>query len=171
VHLVLGLQSALAVAILAICTYYLKMPGFAQAMITAVAVLVLPAGMQAEQTRRGAAQKMVQRVIGCVLAGALAMALLPLAQGQAVPSLLALAFGVWAGCHVQTGTEGASYIGRQFTIAFIMVFVQDHHWSTEATPALMRLSGILAGIAALTVVMIITSSLHFRVVARARATA
>jgi uncharacterized membrane protein YccC len=134
-------------------------------------VLVLPAGMQAEQTRRGAAQKMVQRVIGCVLAGALAMALLPLAQGQAVPSLLALAFGVWAGCHVQTGTEGASYIGRQFTIAFIMVFVQDHHWSTEATPALMRLSGILAGIAALTVVMIITSSLHFRVVARARATA
>jgi hypothetical protein len=74
--------------------------------------------------------------------------------------MLALSIGVWIGCHVQTGTQGASYVGRQFTIAFIMVFVQDHHWSADPVPALMRLSGILAGIMVLAGVILATSRLH-----------
>jgi hypothetical protein len=61
---------------------------------------------------------------------------------------------------VQTGREGASYVGRQFTIAFIMVFVQDHHWSADPLPALMRLSGILTGIVVLAAVMLVTSRLY-----------
>jgi hypothetical protein len=73
--------------------------------------------------------------------------------------MLALAMGVWVGCHVQTGREGASYVGRQFTIAFIMVFVQDHHWSSDPLPALMRLSGIFMGIVVLAGVMFATSRL------------
>ena len=63
------------------------------------------------------------------------------------------------GCHVQTGREGATYIGRQFTIAFIMVFVQDHGWSADPGPALTRLSGILAGIVVLAAVMLTTRRL------------
>jgi hypothetical protein len=66
---------------------------------------------------------------------------------------------VWFGCHVQTGKEGASYVGRQFTIAFIMVFVQDHRWSADPLPALMRLSGILTGIVVLTAVILAMSRL------------
>jgi hypothetical protein len=100
------------------------------------------------------------RPIGTVLGvqGALAMglALLPLTRGAAIACMLALSLGVWVGCHVQTGLKGATYIGRQFTIAFIMVFVQDHGWSTDPGPALTRLSGILAGIVVLAVVMLIT---------------
>jgi uncharacterized membrane protein YccC len=156
----LGLQGALAIVILAVLAYFFHLPGFAQAMVTAIAVLVLPAGLPASSTQQPVIEKMVQRVAGCLLAGALGVALLPLMHGQAVLCMLALSIGVWIGCHVQTGPEGASYVGRQFTIAFIMVFVQDHHWSADPIPALMRLSGILAGIVVLAGVILATSRLH-----------
>jgi uncharacterized membrane protein YccC len=159
-RVLLGLQGALAIAVLAALTYVLHLPGFAQAMVTAIAVLILPAGLPADRTGQPVVEKMVQRVTGCLLAGALGVALLPLMHGQAILCMLALSIGVWIGCHVQTGQEGASYVGRQFTIAFIMVFVQDHHWSADPVPALMRLSGILTGIVVLAGAMLATSRLH-----------
>ncbi|MFL9910837.1 FUSC family protein [Paraburkholderia sp. RL17-337-BIB-A] len=159
-RMLLCLQGALAITILAALTYVLHLPGFAQAMVTAIAVLILPAGLPADRTRQPVMEKMVHRVAGCLLAGTLGVALLPLMQGQAILCMFALAVGVWIGCHVQTGREGASYVGRQFTIAFIMVFVQDHHWSADPVPALMRLSGILTGIVVLAAVMLATSRLH-----------
>jgi uncharacterized membrane protein YccC len=102
---------------------------------------------------------MVQRFAGCLLAGLIGVALLPLLGNHAWLSMIALSAGVWFGCHVQTGKEGASYVGRQFTIAFIMVFVQDHRWSADPLPALMRLSGILTGIVVLTAVILAMSRL------------
>jgi uncharacterized membrane protein YccC len=159
-RLLLGLQGAVAIVILAALTYVLRLPGFAQAMVTAIAVLILPAGLPAGRTQQPIMEKMVQRVAGCLLAGALGVALLPLMRGQAILCTLALCIGVWTGCHVQTGREGASYVGRQFTIAFIMVFVQDHHWSADPVPALLRLSGILTGIVVLAATMLATSRLH-----------
>jgi hypothetical protein len=102
---------------------------------------------------------MTQRLIGCLLAGALGLALLPLMHGAAIPCMIALSLGVWVGCHVLTGLEGATYIGRQFTIAFIMVFVQDQGWSADPRPALTRLAGILAGILVLALVMLATRTL------------
>jgi uncharacterized membrane protein YccC len=155
-RLLLGAQAALAIVILAACTYWFDMPGFAQAMVTTIAVLMLPAGKLVDSTRQPIIEKMVQRVAGCLLAGMVGMALLPLMHEQPVWHMLVLSLGVWAGCHVQSGQEGASYVGRQFTIAFIMVFVQDHHWANDPAPALMRLSGILAGILVLGAVMLAT---------------
>ncbi|WNC94310.1 FUSC family protein [Paraburkholderia sp. FT54] len=156
----LCLQAAMSITILASLTYVLHLPGFAQAMVTAIAVLIVPLGLAADSTRQPVMEKMVQRVAGCLLAGVLGVALLPLMHGQAILCMLALSIGVWAGCHVQTGREGASYVGRQFTIAFIMVFVQDHHWSADPLPALMRLSGILTGIVVLAAVMLATSRIY-----------
>jgi hypothetical protein len=159
-RMLLCLQGVLAIAILAALAYVLHVPGFAQAMVTAIAVLILPAGLPADRTQQPVMEKMVQRVAGCLLAGSLGVALLPLMQGQVILCMFALSVGVWIGCHVQTGREGASYVGRQFTIAFIMVFVQDHHWSADPVPALMRLSGILTGIVVLAGVMLATSRPH-----------
>lgn len=158
----LGAQAALAIGILAACTYWFDMPGFAQAMVTAIAVLILPAGKLVDRTRQPIIEKMVQRVAGCLLAGAVGLALLPLMHGQPVWHMLVLSLGVWVGCHVQSGQQGASYVGRQFTIAFIMVFVQDHQWEHDPTPALMRLSGILAGIVVLAAVMLAMSVIAHR---------
>ncbi|MDR5754548.1 MULTISPECIES: FUSC family protein [unclassified Caballeronia] len=155
----LAWQGAVSIAILAALIYILKLPGFAQAMVTAMAVLILPAASLAGHTRRPVAERMVQRFAGCLLAGLIGVALLPLLGDHAWLSMIALSAGVWSGCHVQTGKEGASYVGRQFTIAFIMVFVQDHRWSANPLPALMRLSGILTGVVVLAAVMLAMSRL------------
>jgi Fusaric acid resistance protein family len=157
--LTLGMQGALAMALLAALTYVLRMPGLMQGMVTVVAVLILPQAALATPGRRPVVEKMTHRLIGCLLAGAVGLALLPLMGGAAVACMIALSLGVWVGCHVQTGREGATYIGRQFTIAFIMVFVQDHGWSADPGPALTRLSGILAGIVVLAAVMLTTRRL------------
>ncbi|WP_250436274.1 FUSC family protein [Caballeronia sp. ATUFL_F2_KS9A] len=149
----LAWQGAWSVMILAAIAYAWNLPGFAQAMVTAVAVLILPTSALGKPTRKPIAERMIQRFIGCLLAGAASLALLPLLGDNAVACMIALCVGVWIGCHVQTGTQGASYVGRQFSIAFIMVFVQDHHWSSDPMPALMRLEGILAGIVVLSAVM------------------
>ena len=160
IDLTLGLQGALAMAMLAALTYELRMPGLMQGMVTVVAVLILPQAALAVPGHRPVAEKMTHRLIGCLLAGAVGLALLPLMQGATIPCVIALSLGVWIGCHVQTGSQGATYIGRQFTIAFIMVFVQDHGWSADPGPALTRLSGILAGIVVLAGIMLITRGLR-----------
>ncbi|CAB3758613.1 FUSC family protein [Paraburkholderia solisilvae] len=160
-RVLLGLQSGLSIAIIAALTYTLNLPGFAQALVTTVAVMVLPAASLMTRDQRPVMQKMVQRVTGCLLAGALGIILLPLMNGREIPCLITLSCGVWIGCHVQSGSAGASYVGRQFTIAFIMVFVQDHHWSADPLPALMRLEGILIGIVTLAAVMFATASVPF----------
>jgi len=149
----LAWQGAWSVMILASLAYTWNLSGFAQAMVTAVAVLILPASALGKPTRKPVAERMIQRFIGCLLAGAVSLALLPLVGDNALACMVALCAGVWMGCHVQTGTQGASYVGRQFSIAFIMVFVQDHHWSSDPMPALMRLVGILGGIVVLSAVM------------------
>ncbi|AQH00457.1 hypothetical protein A9R05_15780 [Burkholderia sp. KK1] len=149
----LGWQSAWSVMILASLAYVWDLPGFAQAMVTAIAVLILPASALGKPTHKPIAERMIQRFVGCLLAGAVSLALLPLLGDHALACMIALCAGVWIGCHVQTGTQGASYVGRQFGIAFIMVFVQDHHWSSDPAPALMRLGGILGGIVVLSAVM------------------
>ncbi|WP_321799508.1 FUSC family protein [Caballeronia sp. J97] len=149
----LAWQGAWSVMILASLAYAWNLPGFAQAMVTAIAVLILPASALGKPTNRPVAERMIQRFIGCLLAGAVSLALLPLLGDNPLACMLALCAGVWIGCHVQTGTQGASYVGRQFNIAFIMVFVQDHHWSSDPMPALLRLEGILAGIVVLSAVM------------------
>ncbi|SAK60271.1 Fusaric acid resistance protein family protein [Caballeronia pedi] len=149
----LAWQAAWSVMILAALAYTWNLPGFAQAMVTAVAVLILPASALGKPTHKPVAERMVQRFIGCLLAGAVSLALLPVLGENALACMFALCAGVWMGCHVQTGAQGASYVGRQFGIAFIMVFVQDHHWSSDPMPAAMRLAGILGGIVVLSGVM------------------
>jgi hypothetical protein len=155
----LGVQGGVAMAILAALAYTLSLPGLMQGMVTVVAVLVLPESALATLGRRPVIEKMTHRFIGCLLAGALGLALLPLMRGEAIPCMIVLSLGIWVGCHVQTGQQGATYIGRQFTIAFIMVFVQDHGWSADAGPALTRLAGILIGILVLAAAMLGTRRL------------
>jgi uncharacterized membrane protein YccC len=152
----LGIFAALATGLVAALSYVVHLPGIAQAMVTSIALLILPADALVDRTPAAIRERMMQRLIGCLLAGALGVTLLPLINGAALPCMLALSLGVWAGCHVQTGAEGASYIGRQFAVAFIMVFVQDHHWSADPHPALLRFCGILTGVIVLSAVILAT---------------
>jgi uncharacterized membrane protein YccC len=153
VRWLLAWQGGVTISILAALGYALELSSFPQAMVTTIAVLALPAESLAANAPRPVIERMVHRFGGCLLAGAVGLALLPLTKGDAIAYTFVLMLGIWVGCHVQTGREGASYIGRQFTIAFIMIFVQDNHWSAEPGPALARLAGIFSGIVVLGAVM------------------
>jgi uncharacterized membrane protein YccC len=154
VRLMLAIEAGLTVSIVATLMHVIRLPGFAQAMVTAMALLILPANALTERSGSAVLDRMVQRLLGCLLAGLAGVILLPLTNGAALPCMLVLSLGVWVGCHVQTGVEGASYVGRQFAVAFIMVFVQDLHWSADPKPALMRFCGIVTGVVVLACVML-----------------
>ena len=149
-----AIQAGVSIAILAAPAYVLNLSGFEQATVTVIAVVALPAASIATDATRSVLEKIVGRITGCLLAGGIALALLPILRGEPIACMIALMLGVLVGCHVQTGRQGASYVGRQFTIAFIMVFVQDHQWSADPQPALVRLGGILIGVVVIAGVML-----------------
>jgi hypothetical protein len=81
------------------------------------------------------------------------MSLLPLIGGVPVLCMLVLAAGVWLAAHVQAGRASVSYVGTQFGVGFILVFVQDTAWSSDASGAWERLVGIAVALAGLGLVM------------------
>lgn len=149
----MAVQAAVAVVIVASFTYMLKLQALPQALITIIAVLILPSS-QLMSSQTAIVEKMLHRMIGALLAGAVGIALLPLVRGHAIAYLVSLSAGVWTGCHLQTGRQGASYVGRQFTIAFLLVFVQDSSWSVDPSAAAVRFAGIASGILVLGCVML-----------------
>ncbi len=146
-------NGALAVALLSILVSLQDLKAFPQAMVTTIAVLVVPFTGSAAERQGSVMQRMVQRFVGCLLAGAAAFALLPLIGQQPVWCQVALAVGVWLGAYLQRGPVSVRYTAIQFSVAFLMVFVQDRGWTVNAGPALLRLGGVFAGIAALSLVL------------------
>ncbi|HYP85990.1 FUSC family protein [Variovorax sp.] len=146
-------QGAVAVAVLALILLAGELRHFAQAMVTTVAVLVVPLEGLASDPVGSVLRRMVQRVAGCLLAIALAGLLLPWISGHPPACQLALAAGVWCAAYLQSGSASARYAAIQFGVGFIMVFVQDHGWRMEEAPVLQRMGGMLAGMAVLSLVM------------------
>jgi len=141
-----ALQGAIAVALFAAVLAAHQLHAFAQAMITALAVLIVPLGADAQEAHPQVRQRMVLRLAGCGLAVLLAVALLPVLQGRAAACQLALAIGVAAGAWVQQALPRWRYAALQFTVAFMMVFVQDRGWDVHPRVALARLAGIVVGV-------------------------
>jgi uncharacterized membrane protein YccC len=148
----LASQAAIAVVVLALLAIYLRLSIFPQAMVSVIAVLIVPLQAAPDAITSAVTTRMMHRFLGCLLAGLLAFALLHIAGPYPAWSLVMLAGGVWLGSYIQAGPQ-TSYIGTQFTVAFIMVFVQDHPWASDLALAFERLMGIITGIAVLALVM------------------
>jgi Fusaric acid resistance protein-like len=148
-----ALQGAPVVALLSIVMCQVHLAAFAQALVTTLAVLVVPLEAGAADTEARVTQRMVQRIAGCLAAGVLAFALLPLLAGHSLACQVALCAGTWLGAYLQRGPASVRYMATQFSAAFLMVFVQDSGWNLEAGAAFERLAGILAGVVALALVM------------------
>ncbi|KGI77951.1 FUSC family protein [Oleiagrimonas soli] len=148
-----ALPAACSVGILATAHALYPMPAFPQMLVTVVVLPMIPLRtlLQRDFGEAAVGLRMANRLLGCLLAALLALALLPWAGGHPVLFLPALAVGVWLASHIHSGHEDTRYIGLQFGIAFLMVFVQDHAWTGELRPALMRLAGILGGVLMLAV--------------------
>lgn len=144
-----ALTGALAVAVLSLASDLLALKSFSQAMVTTIALLVVPMTPGATDAASQVLRRMTHRFAGCLIAGLLAGALLPLIGARPWLCQLALAVGVWTGAYLQGGPISVRYMGTQFSVAFIMVFVQDQGWTVEVEPAIERLAGVFAGICVL----------------------
>jgi uncharacterized membrane protein YccC len=142
-----ALQGAVAVGLVAAAMSLWSLQDFAQAMVTALAVLVVPIAADADprSMHPQVQMRMAWRLAGCGLAALLALALLPLLQGRPAACHLALALGVAAGAWVQNVSSRLRYPAIQFTVAFLMIFVQDRGWTVQPQMAWARLAGIGAG--------------------------
>lgn len=150
-----ALPGAVAVALLSAVSLMLHQSAFAQAMVTTIAVLVVPLEGGIAEARAAVLRRMGQRFAGCLLAGAVAFALLPLVEQKPLLCQAVLCLGVWAGAYFQSGDARVRYVATQFSAAFLMVFVQDRGWTVDALPAAQRLAGVFAGIAALSLVFLL----------------
>ena len=159
-----AIQGGITIAALSVPAWYRQWPDFPQMLVTVAMVLLvpLPALLRRQGEDSVVALRMANRTLGCLLAAIVALATLPAVGDIPLACLAVLAAGLWLAAHVQAGNPGTSYIGTQFGVAFIIAFVQDHAWSSDPGPAMLRLLGIVAGIAALSVVMLGQSWLRRR---------
>jgi hypothetical protein len=163
-----ALQGAITIGVLGLFAYGHAMPAFPQVLITVAVVLLVP--LPALLRKKGeddlVSLRMANRALGCLIAALLAVILLPMIGNIPWLCMAALGVGVWIAAHVQAGSANTSYLGTQFGIGFIMTFVQDQRWSTDASAPAMRLLGILVGLSALTLVMFVTTRVRLLVIAR-----
>jgi uncharacterized membrane protein YccC len=149
-----AVQGALAIAIIGLIDHYHALPNFAQSMVSVIAVLLVPLSVLMDgQVTEAVYTRMLNRLLGCLCAALFAAPLLPLIGNIPFLCLIVLGVGVWIAAHVQAGSPEVSYIGTQFGVGFIMIFVQDHAWSTDPSAALQRLMGIVAALFVLALVM------------------
>lgn len=159
-----ALPSALCVGMLAALHFRYPLVDFAQMLVTVIVVPVIPLAtlLGRDQNEMAVTMRMVNRVLGCLLAALFAVLFLPWTGGHPLLFLLALAVGIWLASHVHSGHADTSYVGLQFGIAFLMVFVQDQAWSNDLRPALLRLLGILTGVLLLAVIRLVVAYVRRR---------
>lgn len=168
-RLVLAACCALVVGALGSVYHAYPFGDLSQALVSVIAVLMVPLAVDSDATPGTHARiglKMLRRVLGCLSAALLALLLLPLLGGHPLLCLLALAVGVWIAAHLQAGPEATAYLGTQFGVGFIMVFVQDHSGIVSVSAPLHRLLGIILGLLGLAVPMLLMMRMQRR---RARA--
>lgn len=153
----LPLQAGISLLLVTPILLAFTMTGFWQAMITVLAVFMLPASTQPVQQQ--VSQRMQQRLYGCMAATLLSVILLPFMHLYPPVYIATLVAGLWLGCHLQQGKPSISYFGRQFTVAWIIVFIQDTLWLTEPLQAVMRCISMLIAIIVIGIVMAVFRTL------------
>lgn len=158
-RLVLSLQAGITIVIVTTLLFKFQLTGFWQAMITVLALLTLPEGVTEAKAQTQIVERITLRFFGCLSATLLSLMLLPLLHNAPVLYMVTLIAGLSLGCQLQQNTMKLSYFGRQFTVAWIIVFVQNELWLTAPNLAEIRVASIMIGIGVLAVVMAITGLL------------
>ncbi|HEY0182161.1 MAG TPA: FUSC family protein [Rhodopila sp.] len=147
-------RAALAVGLLPLVWRWLSIEDFSQTAVTSYIVMIVPAAAVREGHMITIYERMAHRTLGCLFGGAMAIAALSLFSNAELPAVLTLCAGIWIGYHIQTGTQGIGYLGTQFTLGFLITFIQGPGPVASIEPGLERLLGIFIGSAMLCLVMI-----------------
>jgi uncharacterized membrane protein YccC len=142
-------RSALAVALLPLVWRFFEIADFSQTVISSFLIMIVPAGDVDKRQHNPIYERMVHRVLGCLLGSVTAIACLSVVGDHILPVVLTLCAGVWLGYHVQTGREGVGYVGTQFVLGFLITFVQGPGPATSILPGLDRFVGVVIGSAML----------------------
>lgn len=149
-----GLRTGLAVALVPVVWRVLELPDLSQMGISVAAAMGVPALTGAPQRdTRLVAERMAQRVVGCLLGGGAALLMLALpAAAMLAPWLLLVMAGAAVAAQIQTGRHKVSIVGTQGAIAVIITLVQGPQPAELLSPAVSRLAGMLGALALLALV-------------------
>ncbi len=150
------LLAGFAVALLPLVHRFVELRELAQAGVTVLAVMILPAAQLNAGSLDPASRRLQQRALGCLCGSLLAAGVLFLAQGS-VPILIAgTCLGVLIGRHIGNGSARNAYLGLQFTLAVLVVLVPDDYATAAIRPGLERLVSIFVGMAILAPVLVVS---------------
>ncbi|MDL2406266.1 FUSC family protein [Rhizobium calliandrae] len=149
-----AMRTGMAVAAVPLVWRQLELPNLTQMAISIGAVMAVPAltGIS-DQDQSAIAQRMLQRIAGCLLGGFFgAMVLLAPISQFFVPWLALLMAGTWLAMQIQNGRHGIAGVGAQAAIALILTLAQDAGPATSLGPAVNRIAGMIGAIGLLLLV-------------------
>lgn len=143
--------AAFALALLPILSSTLNPELLSQAAITITAVMMIPLSALVDG-RHVVTTRVVHRFAGCLLGAVMAALALLFSHGNLPATLLFMVLGVAAGRHIENSNQPFAYVGTQFALVFLVVFVPDNYNFVASSPGWLRLAGIVLGLVALLLV-------------------
>lgn len=138
-------QAGIALALLPVLHAWFGIRELAQAGVTILAVMIVPVASLGKSGLVPVNRRLFHRTIGCIGGGALAAAILFLAQGSPIVLIIGTCLGVIIGRHIENAGGTTTYVGLQFTLAILVTLVPDNYADAQIEPALMRLLSIFIG--------------------------
>ena len=86
------------------------------------------------------------RLAGSVLGAGCGALARVFSDGNMPTTLLLMAVGVMLGRHVENSGAAVAYMGTQFALVFLVVFVPDDYRAVSSTPGWSRFEGIVIGL-------------------------
>ncbi|MBB5574006.1 MULTISPECIES: FUSC family protein [Rhizobium] len=149
-----AMRTGMAVAAVPLVWRQLELPNLSQMAISIGAVMAVPTltGIS-ERDQSAIAQRMLQRIAGCILGGCFGAMVLffPISQSF-VPWLLLLMAGTWLSMQIQSGRYGIAGVGSQAGVALILTLVQDTGPADSLLPAMNRIAGMIGAIGLLVLI-------------------
>ncbi|MBV8614381.1 MAG: FUSC family protein [Acetobacteraceae bacterium] len=142
-----GLRTGAAVMLVPLLWSWLAVPDLSQMAISLAAVMAVPdLSSDPDQANAVLRERGHQRLAGCFLGGAAGLGALALGLSALLPWLAILLGGVWVGASLQASERGIGYVGRQATVAFIILMVDGFGPPLSLVPGLSRFVGIALGV-------------------------
>jgi uncharacterized membrane protein YccC len=151
-HLHQAARGAVALGLLALVWRWINLQDFIGTATTSFMVMLVPAAPIRAGKEEAVRDRGIHRLVGCLLGGSFALLCLLFVGDSLVLWTLCLSVGVWIAAWIQNGTQGVSYCGSQFALAFLVTFVQGSGAPDQILPALERLEGVVIGLIVLNAV-------------------
>eukprot|EP01037_Dinobryon_pediforme_P028907 gene28907-32357_t len=148
-------QAGVTLALLPPLHALFGIPHLAQAGVTVMAVMIVPVAGLGRSGLVPVSQRLWHRTLGCIGGGALAAAVLFVAEGSAPVLIAGTCLGVAIGRHIENAGGRVPYLGLQFTLAILVTLVPDSYVDVAIRPALERLTSIFIGMALIEPVLLV----------------